>query len=115
MLWHSQLVRLVRLINTLNKVQLLLVIYRIVGIFRGRKLSRIGGKNGISQRKLSWIACLYCLLSTEPSRTLKFADRHKTAKFAKVFILGGFPLNGIHMYVQVCDYGPVRLLLPWCR
>ena len=28
------------------------IIYRITGIFRGRKVSRIGGKNRISQRKL---------------------------------------------------------------
>ena len=35
--------------------------------------------------KLSWIARLYCLLSTEPSSNCgeTFADRHETAKFTK--------------------------------
>ena len=54
-------------------------------------------KNGISQNKLSWIArsfTMYCRPSLKTMAEETFADRHKTAKFAKVFSLESFPLYG---------------------
>ena len=51
----------------------------------------------IMQRKLSWIARSYRLLSTEPSNNRTFPDtcRNKIVKFAKVFSLKSFSLYGI--------------------
>ena len=57
-------------------------------------------KNVISWRKLSWIVCLYLLCQTIAEKT--FADRHKTAKFAKVFSLESFPLYGTNLMIQSC-------------
>ena len=64
----------------------------IAGIFHGRKLSQIDGKNVISRRKLLWIARLYvlCRQSLQTIAEKTFADRHKTAKFANVFSLESF-------------------------
>ena len=67
-----------------------------------KEIYRIGGKNGISQRKLSLIACLHCLLFTESSNFCIekiIADKHKVMKFANVFFLESLPLYGSRMLV----------------
>ena len=50
-------------------------------------------------------------VSTEPSNNhgKTFADRHKTAKFAKVFSLESFPLYRISMGIY-CSYMPSSTL-----
>ena len=51
-------------------------------------------------------------VSTEPSNNhgKTFADRQKTAKFAKVFSLKSFPLYSISMGIYCCSYMPSSTL-----
>ena len=64
-------------------------------------LSPIDGKMIFRGRKPSWIAHLCCLhvFSTEPltfAEKIFAADRHKRAKFPKVFSLEIFPCHTVH-------------------
>ena len=66
------------------------------GIFRGRKLSRIGEKlrfHGENFRGLL-ARTAYCLPFLQTIAEKTFADRHKRAKFLKVFPLESYPLHG---------------------
>ena len=67
---------------------------RIAGIFRGRKLSRIGGKMEFRGENFRGLlaSTAYCRPSLQTIAEKTFAERHKTAKFAKVYSLESFPL-----------------------
>ena len=74
-----------------------LIRYHIAGIFRGRKLSRIGGKPdfcGDNFHRLLTGAPNLPLKMPRPqiSRRKPFPNSHKTSKFMKVFSLKSFPL-----------------------
>ena len=56
------------------------IIYRIAGIFRGRKLLQIGGKMDFTEKTLvncSLIPPIYCSLSLQTIMEKTFADRYK--------------------------------------
>ena len=73
-----------------------LALYRIVGNFRGRKLSRIGENTIFAEKTFADCSLLQRQKMPRPNFAEKtFAYSHKTAKFTKVFSLTSFPLYGI--------------------
>ena len=69
--------------------------YHIVGIFEGENL--LVGKLGFCGENFrGLLACTaHCQLSLQTIIEKTFADRYKTAIFAKVFSLESFPLYSI--------------------
>ena len=71
--------------------------YYIVEIFLKRKLSQIGEKWDFADKTL--LDCL--LISLQTITETNFADRHKTAKFAKAFSLKSFLLYSMHCHCNI--------------
>ena len=73
-----------------------LALYRIVGNFRGRKLSRIGENTIFAEKTFADCSLLQCQRTPHPNFAEKtFTFSHETAKFVNVFSLESFPLYGI--------------------
>ena len=73
---------------------MILVIYRIVGNFRGRKLSLIDEKYDFRRENFRGMLAFAAPKDVTPQTEKTFMNRHKTAKFVKVFSLESFLLYG---------------------
>ena len=72
--------------------------YRIVGNFRGRKLSRIGEKYNFCRENFHGLLAFATPKDATPPNFAEktFTNSHKTAKFAEVFSLESFHTPILH-------------------
>ena len=92
--------------------------YRIAGIFRGRKFSRIREKYDFREQNIRVLLPFAAPTDAmSPNFTEKtFTKSHKNAKFTKVFLLESFPLYTYlegYMYVRLTSYHGDLLAAPF--
>ena len=76
--------------------------YRITGIIRGRKVSRIVFFSVVREKTFAIQVILLYKNSSQDRKCKKtFANASRFAKFAKLFFREWFPLYGIHFTIQI--------------